>query len=222
MAEREYDQFYLDPNFIRAAAAQLEKSGTVADRGMSRYLRDFAAGQESTTPLVSLGLAAVQTQLIRPMTTDSAIERRGASLSFQLGPAQWGLQFLRKILANLREAICGNKKKPTPLGKNAEAYIAAITAFIMQKFHVPYGTATGLAVLIMLTLSRSAKKAFCEMTDEEVLAAFRERLWLRSIPVHMAFYAEDPVDCGLADVRDDTAIKIVYDENVESFRYLIL
>jgi hypothetical protein len=173
MPERESDQFYLDPDFILAAAKELEKSGSKADQGMSRYLQEFVAQRESRPPLASLGMAAVQTDLVRPMTTDSAFEVRSADRP-NLGPSNWGIQFLKKILADLRDVICGSKKKPTELGKNAQAYIAAITIIIMQKFHLLSPTANGMAVLTILAISRATKKAFCEMTDAEVFAALKE------------------------------------------------
>jgi len=174
MPEREHDQYYLDSNFILTVAAELDKSGATVDQGMSRYLHDFAAQRQTKPPLASLGLAAVQAHLVRPITTDSGFEKRTrAGASF--GPSSFGLQFLKKILADLRNIICGSKKKPTELGKNAQAYIAAITAFIVHKFHIESATATGMAVLTMLTVSRATKKAFCEMTDAEFFASLREK-----------------------------------------------
>jgi S1-C subfamily serine protease len=135
MPEREFNQFYIDFNFLLSIADDLEKSGATVDRGMSRYLRDIATHNEDKPPVASLGMAAVQADLVRPVTTDSAIEQRGVT-QIKIGPATWGIHFLRKVLGNLREIICGSKKKPSELGPKAQAYIATIATVIIHKFHV--------------------------------------------------------------------------------------
>lgn len=173
MPQLEPEPFYVDRNVLIQIVEQLNNSSAPSDQRLARYLREYDK-QDTNRPAVTfLGLAARDANIVRQTTTDSAIERRSAGSS-HFAPLNWGRQFIARILSELREIICGPKPKPSKLGPNAQAYIAAIAAAILAKFHVSSVTATGLAVLILLTLSRATKNAFCKMTDAEVLAALSE------------------------------------------------
>jgi hypothetical protein len=178
MAEPEYDPLYLDREMIVSLAEHLGKSDLKVDRGMSQYLHQFLAQSDIRSPILSLGMAAMDAGLVRSVSMDSAIENRSASGSSapKIGPLSWGLNFIKKILSDLRNSICGSNKKPKPLDKKSEASLVLITTAIMHKFHVSSPTATGLAVISVIAISRSTKKAFCEMTDDEVLAALAASL----------------------------------------------
>ena len=117
-------------------------------------------------------MAASSAGLVRSTGMDS-IEHRGVGAR-RIGPSDWGLMFIKKLLKELRDILCGTGKKPKPVSHKAQATIAAIAAYITLKFQISSPTATGLAVLALLALARAAKKSFCEMTDSEILAALRQ------------------------------------------------
>jgi hypothetical protein len=171
MPEPEYDPFYIEPTTILSIVSDLRESANSVDQRLSRYLEDLSRGT-GRDAIAVLGMAARDANVIRVMTTDSVPERRD-HLAALIGPLNWATSFIRQIIAELREIICGSKKKPKGLGEKSQAIIAAITVAIASRFHIPPGTATGLAVLVLLALSRATKKAFCKMTDEEVLAALK-------------------------------------------------
>ena len=90
---------------------------------------------------------------------------------YALNMFTWGRAFIIEILRNLRDLICGPRKSHGKLGEKSHAALAALAALIAHKFHVDSATAAGLAVHALIALSKATKKAFCDMTDEEVLEA---------------------------------------------------
>jgi len=170
MPEPEYDLFYLERQVVLSVVQDLRRSPATVDQRLSRYLSDFEARDTNSPGIVLLGMAALDAKIVRSVATDSAYQRRSAGAA-SVGPLNWGLQFIRQILAELREIICGPKSKRSKLGANSQAILSAIAAAIVAKFHVTSVTATGLSVLVFLALGRATKSAFCKMTDSEVLAA---------------------------------------------------
>jgi hypothetical protein len=86
-----------------------------------------------------------------------------------------GINFIASILAELRQSICGKgKKKFKPIGQTSNATISGLAAFIMNVLHVHSAAATGIAILILLTLAKAVKNSFCRMTDNQVLQALQK------------------------------------------------
>jgi len=85
-------------------------------------------------------------------------------------PKVWGVGFLIAFLSELREIIC-KKRDRNKLSNYTQSLIAGIATFLTSKLALSSGTATALAVLILLSLAKASKKAFCDMTDKEVIEA---------------------------------------------------
>jgi hypothetical protein len=81
--------------------------------------------------------------------------------------------FFLTYLNEFRKIICGSRKSPTKLGKNTQAIISGLAAFITSKLGVSNPTAVGIAVLILLTLAQATKNTFCKMTDTDVYKSVR-------------------------------------------------
>lgn len=174
MPELEPDPFYIDQNVIVRIAERLKDSELAVDQKLVGYLSRYGTEQiTASNSLFFLGMAAREAHLVREVAMDSAvIERR--NLGFTLtGPLKWGADFIRQILVELRRIICGPKGKIPDLSHTSQAVISALAAAIVAKFNVSSASASGFAVLVLLTLSRAIKRAFCKMTDEEVLADLR-------------------------------------------------
>jgi hypothetical protein len=160
-----FDFTYIDRNLIDQTALALQRSAVPENQKLAQYLEGY---DPRRSPLVLLGIAANDVKVVRHFTTDSAYERRSQGLQASLGPAKWGIEFIKLILANLRKAICGGTKA------KSDATLAALAAMIVSQFHISISAATGLAVMCLMALGRATKDAFCKMTDSEVLAALAE------------------------------------------------
>ena len=99
------------------------------------------------------------------------MDEKRAIAAAKLRPLRWGKLFIKEILTEIRKVICGPRKEPTKLSTKSQTVIATVAGVIVTKFHIHSTTATALAILALLTLSEATKKAFCKMTDAEVLAA---------------------------------------------------
>ena len=82
-------------------------------------------------------------------------------------PRRLAINFLVEMFFELREAICGKGKKASGLSKKSQAALTTIGAAIAHKLGIADATALGIAVLILLALGDSAKKAFCKVTTPE-------------------------------------------------------
>jgi hypothetical protein len=97
-------------------------------------------------------------------------ERRKAGV-VQKGAAGLSSFFL-SILDELRAIICGKGKSAKKLGKNSQAILAAVAAVVSRALGIGDPTATGIAVLVLITLGQATKNAFCKMSTAEFLALF--------------------------------------------------
>jgi len=119
-------------------------------------------------PIEELGLTAMSLGLAK------GPEQRGANVVTSKMFVAWSVDFIGSFLWELRNALCGKKGDRNKLSPSSYAAITAISATIMQRFHVSSATASGLAVLVLLAILKTAKKSFCKMTDKELLKALRD------------------------------------------------
>jgi hypothetical protein len=87
---------------------------------------------------------------------------------------KWGIGFIAEFLQELRNILCGPKKSHGKLSDKFQAALAFLAAALSKKLGIDNPTALGMALLVLLSLARASKKAFCKMTDKEVLAALAE------------------------------------------------
>jgi hypothetical protein len=151
--------FHVDAGTIRVIKTRLSESSRDEDKTIARFLQDYRS-----ISVGQLGIAAMSAGALQ------VVEERGGALAFMTS-WEWGQKFIETILAELREIICSPKKHRGNLSRHTQAIIAAIVTMLMHKFGMQSATANGIAVLILLTLGRATKKAFCKMTDAEVLEA---------------------------------------------------
>lgn len=168
MPEFEWDPFFIDPDTVSGIIADLRKSGHGPNERLSRYLREAPHARDSEV-IGMLGLAIRDAEIIHPLTHDSVAEQ-----NWYARPIKWSVQFIKQLLAELRDIICKPQKKRNELSAETHAVIASIAAVIVQRFHIDAATAAAVAVLILLALARATKRAFCKMTDEEVLNALEQ------------------------------------------------
>jgi hypothetical protein len=97
----------------------------------------------------------------------------------------WTGSFLKRLIAKLREQICGAKgakkkgrtsRRKTPYkGSYGYAVATSLASYIMHAMHISSSVALGLAALILLKIAQSTMDTFCEMTDEEILEALLKK-----------------------------------------------
>jgi hypothetical protein len=106
-------------------------------------------------------------------------------LMFPPKSVEWGRQFIRTVLAEVRETVCGDKGTYAALRKEYDSYVKAfavsISSSIMNLLGVSEPMALGLATLVLLILVSATKNAFCKMTDKEVLEAIDKKVTLERI-----------------------------------------
>lgn len=93
--------------------------------------------------------------------------------------ADWGKQFLKEILREIRKAVCTDKPMDSEAADSRsypKAIAVAISSTVMNACGVDSAMALGIATLVLLTISRATKQAFCTMTDDNVLAAIEQNI----------------------------------------------
>jgi hypothetical protein len=166
---------YIDESTIRSVVEQLSDSPEFVDRHMARYLTkaldvwtgNVRSSELQQTPMEQLGLAVMQSDLSGTETRDLN-PRLSSPVRMVAGT------FLAKFLRELRNILCGTKKDRNKLSAHSHGALSALAVAIMQICHVSSVTATGIAVLILVSIGRASKKAFCDMTDEEALEALMQ------------------------------------------------
>ncbi len=173
MPEPLRDPFYVPISVIEETVARLKETSQAIDHEIAEYLTQLSTEKlKPSAPLQFLARAGVGAGLVRYVAMDSRDEMPAA---LNRGRAvKWAIGFVQRFLTELRRLICGSGKKPKELSHQAQALISALGVAIMQQLHLDSATADGFAVLLLLTLSKALKRAFCDMTDEEVLAALKE------------------------------------------------
>lgn len=165
---------YIDEDSIRSVVKELSTSSNLVDTQMARYLDravDVWTGNRrdsdlSQTPMEHLGLVVMMSGL----SDSSEKERRGGTVNFSQ-TSRWAVMFITKFFHQLHEIICGPKKEWSKVSLSSQGWISALVTILMNTCHIPYATAKGFAVLILVSIGRAGKKAFCESTEEEVLDA---------------------------------------------------
>jgi hypothetical protein len=166
---------YLDENVLSHVLSQLREKSTPANDRLARYLQEYDNPYPSIPTLQIIGsvLRDANAKGLHSFTTDASPDPNRPPTPRSTTFVRWGTQFLNAVLVDIRDAICGKGKNVKPLGPKSQGVIAAIAAAIMHKFGIDAATATGLAVLVLIKLGQILKKRFCQMTDAEVLAEFK-------------------------------------------------
>jgi hypothetical protein len=143
-------------SLLDAAMHQLRDSPSELDQELYSYfttLRHQAEGAQFAfrpPPPVAV-LNRVVVDIERKARQDSNVMQKGsASVA----------SFFLIFTSELRKIICGNRKTPGKLGREMHAVLAALGAFIAAKLGVSDPTATGIAVLLLITITQATKNAF--------------------------------------------------------------
>jgi hypothetical protein len=84
--------------------------------------------------------------------------------------------FVKKFFENIRAVICG--KQGAKAAKAADLSAKGVATAIASTVASSLGTSSALAIAVttvaLIVLGGAAKKAFCEMTEAEVLAAIKK------------------------------------------------
>ncbi len=88
---------------------------------------------------------------------------------------RWGVSYIKGLLKDLRDVICGDLKVPAKVGKLPKGIFSPIFAGILAALGVTNPIGLTIGTFIAMLLAWLGKKRFCEMTDEEVLEALREQ-----------------------------------------------
>jgi hypothetical protein len=160
MPQPEPDPFHIGEDTIHDIQTMLFESPRKVDQQIATFLKGY-----QSVSLAELGMAAVNAGVLQAVETKH--------LAFMTARS-WGLEFIKSILRELREIICSPKKDQGKLSAPTQSVLAAIVAFLMHKFGLQSATAYGFALLILSTIGSATKKAFCNMSDHEVLEALRQ------------------------------------------------
>lgn len=159
---------YADPEMIGIAVDLLNQSSNPLDRKLRVYLEAFnlqAQGSVFKTPPPAPieALEEVVLDIDRQAKEEGILRKRSGGAS----------SFFLILLDELRGIICGKGKTPKKLGTNSQAVLTALAAAATPKLGISDPTAMGVTVLMLITLGRATKKAFCKMSDLEELKLFR-------------------------------------------------
>jgi hypothetical protein len=173
---------YATEPMLNAANLALLDSESPLDRELRRYLSDIVeVSLKQPTPLALVGYSLSALEKGRPEWSRSPlfdeIQQSTSAFTGAEGMPRgvlWGIDFIKTILKELRDLLCGKGKKPKALSANSHALLSALAALIAKKLGVADSTAIALAVLVLVALGRATKNAFCKMTKKEVLMALAE------------------------------------------------
>lgn len=177
-----------DRNLILYAAELLEKSVAPEDRWLGQAVnnyRDHFGNDLVPFAIEYLGVIVGDPEFARKqqLLTEAA-DNVAWSLSLPEMAGQWGTKFLAEILNEIRQAICGHKRKGKAVRavldlSDRETYTKAIGAsvatIVMGRLGVTEPVAIGVATLALITVGNATKNAFCTMTEQEVLDAIQAR-----------------------------------------------
>jgi len=164
-----------EAELVRRIIRSLEESHDELDRILADYLAGAATIYEELPPLVLLGAITKPKQPVHPGDQPPSMHffflhsKKDAHTTFPL--KAWGAAFISELLVELRLILCGRKKQHGKISNETQAAIAMLATAISQKLGLQAPTSVGLAVLAMLCLVRASKKAFCKVTDKEVIKA---------------------------------------------------
>ncbi len=86
---------------------------------------------------------------------------------------EWGKKFIREVLKEVRKSVCAKQGEYSKLREEyvnyPKALATAISAAVFNVLGVADPIGLGIATLILLTLSRVTRNAFCNMTDDQVI-----------------------------------------------------
>ncbi|GLS18136.1 hypothetical protein GCM10007874_11520 [Labrys miyagiensis] len=86
------------------------------------------------------------------------------------GSARFLTAFIRNFLKELRNIICKSKSKlPSRGAVSAKEVAAGVAGYLTGLIGTSAPLAVGIGAVVVLTLSTATKRAFCNMTDEQVL-----------------------------------------------------
>jgi hypothetical protein len=167
------------PDILQAVSAALMHSDHKFDHALADYFIHYTTTYAALNPLVLLG-AVVQPREAPP-DSEWRDEDKMYFLYHSMRPPsalekarRWGIGFIAEFLQELRNILCGPKKSHRKLSDKFQAALAFLTAALSKKLGIDNPTALGMALLVLLSLPRASKKAFCKMTDQEVLEALAE------------------------------------------------
>ena len=173
---------YIDHGTILVAVKHLNQTGQQLDRDVAYYLESILGGQFSRGPFgdsfgqfpvfnlpqPTIAVLGIVVESLRG--NKKATPQRGSDIGEMLDLARtWGLDFILEILIELRDIICGKGKTPKKLSDTSQSAISALTILVAHKLRISDPTAFGIAVLILLSISRASKNAFCRKTTPEEL-----------------------------------------------------
>lgn len=110
---------------------------------------------------------------------EALMERNpGASFSIRMpdDAYEYGVEFLRRVAKEVRNSICGARTKTGYAGQRSltkDAMTAGVASGLAA-LGITSSMALGVSVLVLLVLARACHKSFCDMTDDEVVAAVKK------------------------------------------------
>jgi len=179
-------KYYVDREELVSLLAQAEEelkaSGGDAEKNLASYLHlhRFAIGDDSMVELEgTIGILGTAVTAPRFLEEQQRHIDANPNLMFATrlpeSAFQWGRQFVKEFLREIRKTICANNAESSQLKEEyqsyAKAFAVAGSAVVLDMLGVAGPMALGITTLLLLTLSRATKNAFCKMTDEEVLRA---------------------------------------------------
>jgi hypothetical protein len=181
------DEFtYIDVDTVRSVVAELSKSSDGVDRQIAEFLDKLAGdvnvGRVPPSPMAQLGNAVKHAGLFKNEKLPGSLILDLRTYQRTMHPPErmmksslpFASEFIARLLREIRNAICKPQRDRNKLDHRTQATLVVIATAAMQMFHLSNATANGFAVLTMLTIGRCTKKAFCDMTDEEVLKAMKK------------------------------------------------
>ena len=173
---------FLKPKNVAEINATLIRSTDSDERMIGRYIEDslpanyFSNAGIRTTIEIFAAAAPDPEQVLDAAIRDAT--KGGESIPSTTfnrrfkGLTNWGLALLQEYFTELREKICGKGKKPTPLGANANAALAALGAAICKLLGLSSPLGMGIAVLVVTNAARIGKNALCKMTTPQELTRY--------------------------------------------------
>lgn len=159
---------------------ELERSDDPAGRFVAGDLLTamYLGGQPAAHHMARLGIVLNDPAFVREYDAMRAAPSNVTySVRFPPRAAEWGRQFIATSLKEIRAAVCDVAKdnRYADVQKDGAGYAKAVAVSIATGVLAGVGLtgplALGVGTLVLLTLSRATKNAFCHMTDEAVLAS---------------------------------------------------
>jgi hypothetical protein len=89
--------------------------------------------------------------------------------------ASIGLEFIGRVMREVRAVVCKKEKKRLVGGRSFPAVVSGLASSLTASLGISSALATGLAATVLVILAQAAHKSFCDMTDEQVLEAVEKK-----------------------------------------------